>query len=64
VSFSSRFIPDSVKTFDASAVWPWALLGIFFCLHWVGVAHVEENANVWEMKLFFLMFPLPVIGCS
>jgi hypothetical protein len=27
------------------------LLG--FCLHRVGVAHVEENANVWEMKPFF-----------
>jgi hypothetical protein len=38
-----------------------------FCLHWVGVAHVEENANVWEMKLslltLFLLF-LPAYGPS
>jgi hypothetical protein len=26
----------------------WVLVS---CLHWVGVAHVEENASPWEINL-------------
>jgi hypothetical protein len=56
VSFSSNFIPVLSRYLMQALFGLGKLLG--FCLHRVGVAHVEENANVWEMKPFFFLTPL------
>jgi hypothetical protein len=61
VSFSSNFIPVLSRYLMQALFGLGKLLG--FCLHRVGVAHVEENANVWEMKPFFFFDTVAACYC-